>query len=46
MPRKQGKAVPEDNGSVSHHDEFGPDQPTMSDIYRLFKKDSIDSWIE
>ena len=43
MPRKQGKAVPEGNGLVPHHDEFGPDQPAMADMYDYFKKDSIDS---
>ena len=38
MPRKQSKAVPEGNDSVSHHDEFGSDdEPTMADIYQLFE---------
>ena len=37
MPRKQSKAVPESNGSLPHHDEFGSDdEPTMADICRLF----------
>ena len=35
MPRKQGKAVPESNGPVPHHDELGSDQPTMVDLYRM-----------
>ena len=38
MPRNRSKAVPESNGPVPHHDEFGPDQPTMADIYRLFEE--------
>ena len=38
MPRKEGKAVPEGNGPVPQHDEFGPDQPTLADIYRLFEE--------
>ena len=35
MSRKQGKAVPECNGPVPHHDEFGSDEPTMVDLYRI-----------
>ena len=38
MLRKQSKTVPEDNGLVPQHDEFGPDQPTLGDIYRLFEE--------
>ena len=38
MPRKQGKAVPEDNGPVPQHDEFGLDQPTLVEIYRLLEE--------
>ena len=38
MPRKQGKAVPEGNGPVPQQDEFGPDQPTLVDIYRLLEE--------
>ena len=37
MPRNWSKAVPEDNGSVPQP-EFGPDQPTLAEIYRLFEK--------
>ena len=37
MPRKQEKVVSEDNGSAPQHDEFGPDPPTLADIYRLFE---------
>ena len=35
MPRKQGKAVPEGNDTVPHHDEFRSYQPTMADVYRM-----------
>ena len=38
MPRKWSKAVPEGNGPVPHQEEFGPDQPTLADVYRLFKE--------
>ena len=38
MPRKWIKAVPEGNGPVPHHDEVGPDQPTMVDLYRMIKE--------
>ena len=36
MLRNRSKTAPGGNGSVPHHDEYGPDQPTMADIYRLF----------
>ena len=32
------KAVAESNGPVPHQDEFGPDQPTLADVYRLFEE--------
>ena len=38
MPRKQSKAVPEGNGPVLHHDEFGSDESMMADIYRLLEE--------
>ena len=38
MPQKQGEAVPEDDDSVPRHDELGPDQPILADIYRLFEE--------
>ena len=38
MPRKWSKAVPEGNGPVPHQDEFGPNQPTLADVNRLFKE--------
>ena len=40
MPRKQGRDVPEGNGPVPHQDNFGPDQLTMADLYRIIKNDS------
>ena len=39
MPRKESMAVPEGIGPVPRQ-EFGPDQPTLADVYRLLKKDS------
>ena len=38
MPRNRSKAVPEANGPVPQHDKFGPDQPTLVDIHRLFEE--------
>ena len=38
MPRNWSKAVPEGNDLVPQHDEFGPDQPTLANIYRLFEQ--------
>ena len=38
MQQNQGKAVPEGDGPVPRHDKFGPDQPTLADIYRLFEE--------
>ena len=38
IPRKQSKPVPEGNCPVSQYDEFGPDQPTLADMYLLFKE--------
>ena len=38
MPRNWSKAVPEDNGLVPQQEEFGSDQPTLADIYRLFEE--------
>ena len=37
MSRKQGKAVPEGNGPVPH-DQLGFGEPTMEDLYRMFKE--------
>ena len=38
MSRKLGKAVPEGNGPVPYHDEFGSREPTMVDLYRMFEE--------
>ncbi|CAN0376329.1 unnamed protein product [Ascophyllum nodosum] len=38
MPRKESKAVPEDIGPVPLQEEFGSGQPTLADVYRVFKK--------
>ena len=38
MPRKQGKVVPEGSGPVPQHDEFGPEQPKLVDMYRVFEE--------
>ena len=38
MPRKKSKAVPEGNGPVLHHDEFGCGEPTMVNLCRILKK--------
>ena len=32
------KAVAESNSPVPHQNEFGPDQPTLADVYRLFEE--------
>ena len=38
MPRNWSKAVPEGKGPVPQQEEFGTDQPTLADVYRLFKE--------
>ena len=38
MPRTKDKAVPEGNGPLLQHYEFGPGQPTLADVYRHFKE--------
>ena len=38
MPRKESEAVLEGNGPVPHQEEFGSDQPTLADVYRIIKK--------
>ena len=35
MPRKQSKTVPEGNGPILHHGEFGSDQLTMAGLYQI-----------
>ena len=38
MPRKRSKAVPKGNCSVPQQEELESDQPTLADVYRLFKE--------
>ena len=38
MPRKWSKAVPEGNDLVPRHDEFGSDEPTIVDLYRMLEE--------
>ena len=38
MSRNWSDAVLEINGPVPRQEEFGPDQPTLADIYRLFEE--------
>ena len=44
MPRKQIKAVPEGNGPVPHHHDFGSGELTTSELYRTLEEnfDMID----
>ena len=38
MPRKKSKAGPEGNGPVLQCDEFGPDHPTLADVFQHFEE--------
>ena len=38
MPRNRSETVSEGNGLVPHHNQIGPDQPTLADVYRLFEE--------
>ena len=38
MPRNWSEAVPQGNGPVPRHEEFGPDQSTLADVYRLYEE--------
>ena len=38
MPRKESEAVPEGNGLVPQQEQFGSDQPTMADVYRMIEE--------
>ena len=38
MPRKESKAVLEGNGPVPQQEEFGSGEPTLADVYRMFKE--------
>ena len=40
ISRKKKKSVPEGNGPVPHHDEFGSGKPTMADLYRVLEERS------
>ena len=43
MLRKESEAVPEGNGPVPQHEEFGSGEPTLPDVYRMFKE-RFDRW--
>ena len=36
MPQNWSKVVPEGNWPVPRQEEFGSDQPTLADVYRVF----------
>ena len=38
MLRKANEAVLEGNGPTLQQEEFGSDQPTMEDVYRMMKE--------
>ena len=38
MPRMEYKTVLEGNGPVPQQEEFGFDEPTLADMYRLFEE--------
>ena len=38
MLRNWSKAVPEGNGTVPQQEEFGSDQPTLADVYRMIEE--------
>ena len=37
MPWNRSTPVPEGNGPI-RHDELGPDQPTLADLYRIIEE--------
>ena len=41
MPRKESEAVPKGNGPFPRQEEFGLDQPTLADVHRMLRNDSI-----
>ena len=43
MLRKESKAVPQSNGPVPQQEEFGSGEPTLVDVYRMFKE-RFDRW--
>ena len=38
MPQNWSKAVPEGNGPAPQQEDFGPDQATLTDVYRSFEE--------
>ena len=38
MPRNWSEAVPEGNGPVPRQEEFGSDQPTLANAYRIIEE--------
>ena len=38
MPQNWSKTVHGGNGPVPQQEEFGSDQPTLADVYRLFEE--------
>ena len=48
MPRKENEAIPESNGTIPQQEEFGSDQPTLADVYRMMEElfDKSDSKID
>ena len=38
MPRNRSKAVPKGNSPAPQQDEFGSNQLTLADVYRLFEE--------
>ena len=43
MLRKESEAVPESNDPVPQEQELGSGEPTLADIYRMFKE-RFDRW--
>ena len=38
MLRKDSETVPESNGPIPQQEEFGSGEPTLADVYRIFKE--------
>ena len=43
MLPKESEAVHEGNGPIPQQEEFGSDEPTLADVYRMFKE-RFDRW--
>ena len=43
MLPKESEAVPKGNGPVPQQEEFGSGEPTLSDVYRMFRE-RFDRW--